>query len=286
MNILTKICVVLLVVTSLIASVVFISLATEHLNYRFLYEQEQQAYKQLESTKIGLDESVDRLSEDLKEARTNRSNTEMRLQAEADKLKVNNRRLEVQNASLKNDIKSINNDLAVLTQNDMAKQTSIESRRKELKAAWDRETKLRQELIRISDSWKDERIRSERLAKNLKVTKEQSEDHKNTIDELNQRLANIEKRVGPEDVSEKDRLPLTPEQKVTGTITAVRNNLASINIGSARGLKKGMQLIVYRGDQLVGFLKIERVQINEAAGVMIKKILAPKQGDKVTSRLN
>ncbi len=286
MNILTKICVVLLVVASLVASVVFISLATVHPNYRSLFEQEQQAYKRLASTCRGLMETTDRLGGELKEAREERSNMAITLRTEADILKAKNTRLEVQNATLKTNINSINDDLTVLSENDKAKQAFIESQQKRLKATWDRETKQQQEMIRISDSWKDERIRAERLEKNLRVTKEQNENQKNIIDELNQRLADIENRIGVEGIAEEEQMPPTPEQKVTGTVTAFRNNLASINIGSAHGLKKGMQLIVYRGDQFVGYLKIELVRINEASGVMIRKILTPKQGDKVTSSLN
>ncbi len=285
MNILTKIWFVLLVVASLVASVVFISLATVHPNYRSLFEQEQQAYGQLASTCRGLMETTDRLGGELKEAREERSNMAITLRTEADILKAKNTRLEVQNATLKTNINSINDDLTVLSENDKAKQAFIESQQKRLKATWDRETKQQQEMIRISDSWKDERIRAERLEKNLRVTKEQNENQKNIIDELNQRLADIENRIGVEGIAEEEQMPPTPEQKVTGTVTAFRNNLASINIGSAHGLKKGMQLIVYRGDQFVGYLKIELVRINEASGVMIRKILTPKQGDKVTSSL-
>ena len=286
MNILTKICVVLLVVASLVASVVFISLATVVPNYRFKFEQELQEYKRLESVCRELMEAADRLSEELKEARKDRSSVEMRLRAKTDELEIRNRRLEVQNAGLKNDIKSINDDLAVLSENDKAKQAFIESQREGLKDAWALETKLRQAMIQISDSWKEQQAKSELLAKNLRVTKEQNEDQKNTIDELTQRLAEMEKRVGPEGIGEEEKQPLTLEHKVTGTITAVRNNLASINIGSAHGLKKGMRLIVYRGDQFVGHLRIERVELNEAAGIMVNKRRPPRQGDKVTSSLN
>ena len=41
MNILTKICVVVLLVTSLVACVVFVNMATNVPNYRYFYEQEQ-----------------------------------------------------------------------------------------------------------------------------------------------------------------------------------------------------------------------------------------------------
>ncbi|HDY65161.1 MAG TPA: hypothetical protein ENH84_02865, partial [Phycisphaerae bacterium] len=196
-------------------------------------------------------ETTDRLGGELKEAREERSKMMITLRLEADKLEDKNTRLEVQNATLKTNINSINDDLAVLSENDKAKQAFIESQQKRLKATWDRETKQQQEMIRISDSWKDERIRAERLEKNLRVTKEQNENQKNIIDELNQRLADIENRIGVEGIAEEEQMPPTPEQKVTGTVTAFRNNLASINIGSAHGLKKGMQLIVNRVD--VGF---------------------------------
>ena len=60
--------------------------------------------------------------------------------------------------------------------------------------------------------------------------------------------------------------------------------MASINIGSAKGIKKGMRLIVFREDNFVAHLQIELVDLNNAAGVIVNKRLEPRKTDKVKTR--
>ena len=66
------------------------------------------------------------------------------------------------------------------------------------------------------------------------------------------------------------------------TILAVKEGIASINAGSAKGIRSGMRLVVYRGAQFVGYLKIIEVEAQEAAGLMVDTAVQAQQGDKVT----
>jgi len=283
LNILTKICVVLLVVASLVAFVVFTSLATVHPNYRYEFEQEREAYKRIESTCRNYMEANRRLSAALKEARSLASKSQIELQAEADQYKAKNQALELLNANKDSQLVKINADLAALRESVKANVALSEKRWQDLQQSWARETKLQQEMIQLKDQWKEQQARAERLAQNNRVLKEQAENlHQQNV-ELTRKIKDLEAGGLASSEGEGD---LTPEHKIAGTITAVRDNIASINVGSAHGLKKGMQLIVFRGAQYVGHLKVERVDANEAAGVMTQKVLSPMQGDKVTSSLN
>ncbi|MBN1943899.1 MAG: hypothetical protein JW849_11450 [Phycisphaerae bacterium] len=283
MNILTKICVVLLVVASLVASVVFISLATVHPNYRTEFEQEHQAYQQLESVSRGYAEDARRAKAALSKAQAAAGEDKIRLQAERDKALAEVRGLKMQLLQGVQRLADLNASLSTLTKADAAKLKLIEKQRKDIDASWARETKLQQEVIELRDQWKQQQALAERLAQNNRVLKEQAENLRQQNVEMAQKLKDFEAKGLPTDTEE---TTLTPDSKIAGTITAVRDNIASVNIGSAHGLKKGMQLIVFRGGQFVGYLKIETVDVNEAAGVMTKKVLAPMQGDKVTSSLN
>lgn len=75
--------------------------------------------------------------------------------------------------------------------------------------------------------------------------------------------------------------------KITGTITAVRDNMASINIGSVKGVREGMTLYVYRDDHFVAHLEIIEVSDTEATGRIFdpRQGEAPQTGDKVTTSL-
>jgi hypothetical protein len=75
--------------------------------------------------------------------------------------------------------------------------------------------------------------------------------------------------------------------KVDGQITAVNGDTASINIGSTKGIKKDMRLIVYRDNktsvQILGYLKISDVDLSESGGVIVNRTGEVKQGDLVTT---
>ena len=72
-----------------------------------------------------------------------------------------------------------------------------------------------------------------------------------------------------------------PAANIRGRVTAVQGDAMSVNIGSAQGVHAGMVLVIHRKDQLVGYLRIEEVDVDQSAGVIEKKQVAPKRGDTV-----
>lgn len=283
MNILTKICVVLLVVASLVALPVFVSLAMIQPNYRTLFEKECQAYKLLDAKSKEYAESATHSKAALIAAMNAAGTEKLTLQTQRDNALTEIHELKLKLIKSENRFAEMSASLITLTKSDKSKAKRIEQYLDKIQKSWDRETKLQKELVETQDQWKQQQSRAERLAQNNRVLKEQSENMRQQNIELTQKVKDMEASgLGREDAD----VTLTPETKMAGTITAVRNNIASINIGSAHGLKKGMELIVFRGGQYVGKLKIERVDANESAGIMTKKILTPMQGDKVTSNLN
>jgi hypothetical protein len=81
----------------------------------------------------------------------------------------------------------------------------------------------------------------------------------------------------------------TPKIVLQGRINEVRMDsmLASINIGSANGVKVGDTLHVIRGDQFVCSIYITNVDTDSSAGQIttLKVGLQPQQGDMVTNKL-
>jgi hypothetical protein len=282
LNILTKICVVLLVVASLVASIVFISLATVQPNYRTLYEKERTAYQQLDLACRSYMEDADRSRSALREAREAAGTDKIKLLSERDNAVAEVRELKMQLLNKDQRHAEMNASLDTLTKSDQAKVKLIETQLKDIRASWARETELQGELVKVRDQWRQQKALAERLAQNNRVLREQTKNLQQQNVELTQKVKEFEARgLGREDMD----VVLKPENKIAGTITSVRDNIASINIGSAHGLKKGMQLIVFRGSNFVGFLKIDSVDVNEAVGVMTEKHLSPMQGDKVSSSL-
>jgi len=80
--------------------------------------------------------------------------------------------------------------------------------------------------------------------------------------------------------------PVTaPGQTVSGRITAVHSGVASINIGRAKGIQEKMLLKVFRGGKFVSHLRIDLVEPDSAAGVILDKKLEVQQGDEVATSL-
>ena len=79
--------------------------------------------------------------------------------------------------------------------------------------------------------------------------------------------------------------PVVKGPKINGSITAVRGDLASLSVGSASGVKKGMEFTIYRGENLVAFLRIANVDVAESTGIITDRTRDPKVGDKASNNL-
>jgi hypothetical protein len=82
---------------------------------------------------------------------------------------------------------------------------------------------------------------------------------------------------------------MSPKVAVSGLIKEVRMDsmLASLNIGSASGVKVGDVLYVVRGDQFICNIAVTNVDVDTAVGQisMLKAGLQPQAGDVVTNKL-
>jgi hypothetical protein len=79
---------------------------------------------------------------------------------------------------------------------------------------------------------------------------------------------------------------LSTSGPVTGTILNLKNDVAEINIGSAKGIAPGMKLIIFRENPFVPFvayLRVDEVDLNRAVGIIVDRKGEPMRGDKVTT---
>lgn len=65
-------------------------------------------------------------------------------------------------------------------------------------------------------------------------------------------------------------------------ITAVKEGIASVNVGARDGLKAGMLLMLYRNTRFIGHLKIVEVEDAESAGLVVGAKVPARKGDVVT----
>lgn len=275
MNILTKICVVVLLILVLVASVVFINMATVPQNYRAAYEQEK-LRAQLSTQAIRTQKLL--------------TNTQA---AEIAILKRDRDGLATQLAGLKKE--QVPDPTALLVAEITAKLTASNTRLAELQLNVDAMGK-RNELL--SKQLEGERTKigtmqeaNSRAMADLTQLRGELERSERVVKALERQLQDREERIV--DLERQVRSPAggaaaavpVPKGQVTGTITSVRGELASINVGAAQGVTRGQKLYIYRNASFVGYLRLDEVDEGNAAGTIVDKQLDPTVGDKVTNDL-
>ncbi len=280
MSTLTKIAIVVLLVLILITSVVFISHASTTANYRYAYEQQLARNKDLSQHTQYVTDMMNNyrrqkteLAEQLEQARNQMGTDISDLQTQLADAKQ-------ENAHLKSDLEDIKLKLANLSQTAELNVKRRQLLSDQLEKTRTKLAELQQEARNTEDLLKESRTRVERLEKQVRFMKERNA-------ELNEQNADLRDQLaarGVEEAGEEKPAPMPPAQ-ISGTITAIKGNTASINVGSAKGVKDKMELIIYRGGNLVGYLRIEEVDTTSAAGIVFNKQLDPMQGDKVTTSL-
>ncbi len=81
-------------------------------------------------------------------------------------------------------------------------------------------------------------------------------------------------------------VPLAPASSsaIRGKVLAVSDNLVTISVGKAAGVREGMLFVIHRDGGYVGDLKISKVDPNQAAGRVVRSSSAPTRGDQVTDK--
>lgn len=275
MNILTKICVVVLLILVLVASVVFINMATVPSNWRAAYEQEKVRAK---------------LNEQAVRTQTLVTNTQA---AEIELLKRSRDGFAIQLAELKKS--QVPNPTSLLVAEITAKLNASNTRLADLqlnvKAMGERNEVLSKQLEGEWGKIATMQKSNSSLTADLTQLRGELERSKRIVNALERKLQDRQERItelenrAPGAVGGAAAAAVVPQGKVTGTITAVRGELASINVGAAQGVTSGQKLYIYRNASFVGYLRLDNVDEGGAAGTIIDKQLDPTVGDKVTNDL-
>jgi len=291
LDILTKISVIVLVVLILLAVPVFINASLHGPKFKEDYEREQatsRLYQQAaEDARLNLQRAV----QELQSARTRadqiaaRRDEQIRqLKAELEQERLKGTQLGAKLTTISSEIVEINASLRQYI--ERAKQFS--DRIAEQQQTIDQLTDENMALSRELNQQKAAYERVQQVTRNLR---EQISEYKETIQDMGRQMEALRGGAAPSAVAgvperARPRPEVEGEPAVSGMITAVMpdKNLASINIGSANGVKKGMRMIISRGAQLVGYLRVEDVYTSQAAGIIVEKQMTPQQGDRVATR--
>ncbi len=277
MSILTKVCVVILVVAILVSVPVFVTQATVAPSWKVAYTNQANYIDVLKMQNAHVQLA-------LKQAN---AVAEKRL-VEMNRLRHDKDQAAVVSATelgnLQTKYADLLNQLRTITDNglELRKTLEIEVKRrvfyaKALETARAEYTLLKSASIRTGDSLRKVQADNQRLGKLVELLHEQ-------VAEAHERNKELEELIGStaKKTAKVDDIP-----KINGTVTTIRGDLAGINIGSAKGVKSGMKLVIYRGSQFVAHLRVQEVGLDESAGTVFDKYgsMQPIKGDKVTTSL-
>jgi hypothetical protein len=279
--ILTKISIVVLVVLILLACPVFITQATVGPAYRQAYDR-QEREKELLAQSVRASELVlkqatlerDRLAAALTQDR-------LAMQTEIDQLRADLSAAQQRSAKLDNDLSLINGELAKLRADYQSNTERTKTLTQQRDEAFTKVQTLNDETRRLTDMLKQTQLDMDRQGAIIKTLREQLVERDDRLRQLEQQYGVAAARPASAPAA-----AVRSNVPINGTVTSVQGDLASINVGSAKGVKPGMQLIIYRGSEYVAKLRVDQVDVGQSAGVVSDKRLDPLQGDKVTDRLD
>ncbi len=276
MNILTKISVVLVVVLGLFMGVVLINVATLIPNYKVAWTNEQNKNEQ--SNTLAMNTMLALRSAQIQLDDVNKKLATLTL-ADAGALAARDktiRDLENDKAKLAVQIDGFKDALATLGANLTVAQAESTAKDKIIADYATRQKDLVAENQQLSKVGAEQLSAIGRLEQVIRANDVTIQDYKEQLEKKNQPATGKPVATGTEE-----------GQKIDGQITAASGNTASVNIGSAKGIKKGMRLIVYRDNrntvQILGYLQISDVDLSESGGVIVDRQGDVKQGDFVTT---
>lgn len=281
MSTLTKICVVVLVVLVLFACTVFLQQAVTPENWKqaFLSEQRraQSAVANAQAEQLAADGW-----RDLWRDEKNRSdNLAAQLQADAQARSAEIARLSRLLAEREATIKE-------LTAIKLGVQNALNEAMALNKAQGAELTKQRKDNIDLSDQLRQVRAKNDEYLSDIELLKRTRQVLEEQLAEREQEIKDLRleyQRLKETAATAVVKGPPVPGAKVEGSVTAVKTDIASLNVGSASGVKKGMEFIIYRGTDFVAHLQIEFVDTATCSGIIVDAQRDVKAGDKATTSL-
>ncbi len=285
MSTLTKISVVILVVLVLLACPVFITMATILPHYKDLYEAKSKENRILAMNLEAKELAIRQLAETKKADTARNESMQAENTAELNKAHAEAAALKAEKAQLEDKLNQMNAELAKLAASDKRHADQMDVLTKQVADVRDSRDKLAEENRRLMEDGKQAMLQRDRQEALAKRYQEQLAESRDREKDLQKRLEAAKSGGGTAAGAPSAAQPAPAGTgNITGTIDEVKGDVASINIGSAKGIRQGMRLIVYRGDTFVGYLQVAEVGLEDAAGFVDGK-LAAKVGDRVTDKL-
>lgn len=282
MSTLTKIFIVVMVVLTIPASVLFIAQANTTANYKVAWEQQVQRARQYQAQAQTYLTQLEAQKADYARLVEATGMEKAEMQSKVDDMKVQLAALRGENARLKSAQETLNTTVQGLESavNEQVNMNQVLT------------GQLEQRLTVVQDQneqLRELRLSNQQLMRDLENAKEYARVNNQLLNAAEAKIQQLEdklRRGGVATVAAEAVAP-RPTTAIQGRITAVdlNSNVAQLNVGSASGVEEGMVFYLYRNAELVGMLEVAEVEANDSAGILKNLQQDPRQGDMATTDL-
>lgn len=282
MSTLTKIFVVLLLLEAFFASVVMIQHVATSQDWKAYAEDQSQKRTSAEAQTANGIVLLNRLERQLEAEKSKIQALDKQLALQRDTGRAEKDRLSRALTASQNSVRELNVSVAALQK---SLDTEVKVMRTQMKVELDR---LHDQSIKDGDQirglqalLKDRDGTIENLTRSVRVLREQTAQAAAEVKDLRARL----KVFSPAGTAPTPPIA-TAGPKIEGSVTAVKVNIASLNVGLADGVKKEMEFIIYRGGDFVANLKVADVYPSTCAGMITRAQRDVRKGDKASTSVD
>ena len=285
MSILTKILAVLLSVSSLLLAGMFVVFVGNTDNYKQLYEDQKLLNTTLQANLATQTEQCNIQVKKVDELKQRMQQELQSIQADKNQLASDLRKSERLAQKAQADADSWKGVMTGFEQSVRNLQASLMQTQEQLDAARAEGVKSQKELNEITADLYEKIVQMQSLEAERRRLLEQKKE--------------LEERVAAGGISTGGMTPVTPLQNRTaapatiapagtdikGLVVEVQQNLITLSVGSADGVKENMVFHITRGDRFLCDVVITNVDINRCAGVLDLVQQAPQVGDTASTQL-
>lgn len=286
MSILTKILAVLLSVISLVLVGMVVTFVGNTNNYKEMYEAEKSLNTVLKSELTTKDELYNTQINKTGDLETKYLQQIRNLEADKDMLASDLRKAERMAQKYQADADKWKGVMTGFEQSVRNLQTSLSQTQQQLDEARSQGIKDQKELSQITADLYEKIVQLQSLEAERRRLLEQKKK--------------LEERAVSGSVGAREIIPVTPLNRtarpavptaatvssdIKGQIVQVSENLVTLSIGSADGVRENMVFHVTRGDRFLCDVLVTNVDINQCAGILDLVQDQPKVGDTVSTQL-
>jgi hypothetical protein len=279
MNLLGKICVVLILVLSLVFMTLAMAVYATHKNWY-----------QAVTAPGGLQEQLDNARDENNQLQDRYNRMEANLQAEIAQRTQRAAQAETERTALEQENRQITEQLATLNQNLATATAAVSATQKQ-------NEQLNQQRDQLLAEIREEQQRRDNL---FQIAKNATEELQQKLAEVS-RLDEYVKQLVPEVAKYEAWLtslgfnpqatPDAPAPTVDGVIRVVRQagsqRVIEVSIGSDDGLRRGHELLIYRGNRYLGKAEVKQTWPDRAVAEIHPSSIegAIQEGDRVATRI-